>query len=47
MQAHELLADTTAYLSPRLVLDGLPPDLADRRVRGAPHTIAGIVAQTS
>ena len=44
MQAHELLADTTAYLSPRLVLDGLPPDLADRRVPGAPHTIAEIVA---
>jgi len=44
MQAHELLADTTASLSPRLVLDGLPPDPADRRVPGAPHTIAEIVA---
>jgi uncharacterized damage-inducible protein DinB len=44
MQPRELLADTTAYLSPRLVLDGLPPDLADRCVPGAPHTIAEIVA---
>jgi len=44
MQAHALLADTTAYLSPRLVLEGLPPDLPDRRVPGAPHTIAEIVA---
>jgi uncharacterized damage-inducible protein DinB len=44
MQARELLADTTAYLSPRLVLDGLAPDLADRRTAGAPHTIAEIVA---
>jgi uncharacterized damage-inducible protein DinB len=44
MQARELLADTTAYLSPRLILDALAPDLAERRVAGAPHTIAGIVA---
>ena len=42
--ARELLPDTTPYLSPRLVLDGLTPDLADRRVPGAPHTIAEIVA---
>jgi uncharacterized damage-inducible protein DinB len=44
MHARELLADTAPYLSPRLVLDGLPPDLADRRVTGAPHTITEIVA---
>jgi uncharacterized damage-inducible protein DinB len=44
MHARELLADTTAYLSPRLVLDGLPADLADRRPPGAPHSIAEIVA---
>ena len=44
MYARELLADTTAYLSPRLVLDGLAPDLAERRVPGAPHTIGEIVA---
>jgi uncharacterized damage-inducible protein DinB len=43
MHARELLADTTPYLSPRLVLDGLAPELADRRVDGAPHTIAEIV----
>ena len=44
MHARELLADTTPHLSPRLVLDGLAPDLADRRVPGAPHTISEIVA---
>ena len=44
MHARELLADTTPYLSPRYILDGLSPDLADGRVAGAPHTIAEIVA---
>jgi uncharacterized damage-inducible protein DinB len=44
MDPRALLADTTPYLSPRLVLDGLSPDLAERRVAGAPHTVADIVA---
>jgi uncharacterized damage-inducible protein DinB len=44
MQTRELLADTTAYLSPRLALDGLTPPLADQRIPGAAHTIGEIVA---
>jgi uncharacterized damage-inducible protein DinB len=44
MHTRELLVDTTPYLSPRLALDGLTPELADRRIPGAPHTIAEIVA---
>ena len=47
MQTRELLADTTAYLSPRLVLDGLTSELAERRLPGAPHTIAEIVAHVA
>jgi uncharacterized damage-inducible protein DinB len=44
MQARELLIDTAPYLSPRLALEGLTPDLAERRLPGTPHTIAAIVA---
>ncbi|MEO5822978.1 MAG: DinB family protein [Vicinamibacteraceae bacterium] len=44
MHTRELLVDTTPYLSPRLALDGITPELADRRIPGAPHTIAEIVA---
>ncbi len=44
MQARDLLIDTTPHLAPRLVLDGLSTDLADRRVPGAPHTVSEIVA---
>jgi uncharacterized damage-inducible protein DinB len=44
MHTRELLADPTAYLSPRLALDGLAPELADRSLPGAPHTIGEIVA---
>jgi len=44
MLPREYLIDTTAYLSPRHVLEGLTPDLADTGVPGGPHTIAGIVA---
>jgi uncharacterized damage-inducible protein DinB len=44
MDARPLLIDTLPFLSPRLALDGLSPELADRRVDGAPHTIAAIVA---
>jgi uncharacterized damage-inducible protein DinB len=44
MDARPLLIDTLPFLSPRHALDGLTPELADRRVPGAPHTIGDIVA---
>jgi uncharacterized damage-inducible protein DinB len=44
MLPREFLVDTTAYLAPAHVLDGLSPADADRRVAGAPHTIAEVVA---
>jgi len=44
MDPRPLLIDTLPYLSPRSTLDGLTPELADRLVDGAPHTIAEIVA---
>ncbi len=44
MHPRDLLADTTPHLSPRHVLDGLSPALADRPMPGAPHTISEIVA---
>jgi uncharacterized damage-inducible protein DinB len=44
MPPREFLIDTTAYLAPAHVLDGLSPADADRRVDGAPHTIAEVVA---
>jgi len=44
MHPRELLTDTAAYLSARHALDGLTADLAERRLPGAPHTIAEIVA---
>ena len=44
MDARSLLIDITPFLSPRPALDGLAAELADRRVDGAPHTIAEIVA---
>lgn len=44
MPPREFLIDTTAYLAPAHVLDGLSSADADRRVDGAPHTIAELVA---
>ena len=44
MDARPLLIDRLPFLSPRLALDGLTPALADRRIDGAPHTIAETVA---
>jgi uncharacterized damage-inducible protein DinB len=44
MHPRELLTDTTPYLSPRDVLDGITADEAEWRIPGAPHTIAEIVA---
>jgi uncharacterized damage-inducible protein DinB len=44
MHPRELLLDTTPFIAPAQGLDGLAPDDADRRLPGAPHTIAEIVA---
>ncbi len=44
MDARPLLIDTLPFLGPRLTLDGMTADLADRRLDGAPHTIAETVA---
>ena len=44
MDARPLLIDTVPFLSPRHALDGLTPELADRRGPGAPHTVAELVA---
>ena len=44
MNPRPLLIDTIAYLSPKPALDGLTADVAGRRVPGASHSIAEIVA---
>ena len=44
MDPRPLLIDTLPFLSPRHTLDTIAPELADRRVPGAPHTIAELVA---
>lgn len=44
MNARELLAEPMEYLAPARALEGLTTELADRRLPGAGHTIAEIVA---
>jgi hypothetical protein len=44
MNAHELLTEPIGFLAPARALEGLSPDFAERRVDGAPHSIAEIVA---
>lgn len=44
MDPRPLLIDTLPFLGPRPALDGLTAELADRRVPGAPHSIAELVA---
>jgi uncharacterized damage-inducible protein DinB len=44
MNSRELLIDTHAYMPPAGALEGLSAEYAERRVDGAPHTIAEIVA---
>lgn len=44
MNVQELLTAPLAYLAPEKVLDGLSPQDAERRVAGAPHSVAEIVA---
>jgi uncharacterized damage-inducible protein DinB len=43
MNPRDLLIDTHAYMSPPGVLEGLSVEDAERRVSGAPHSIAEIV----
>lgn len=44
MHYREFLAAPVAHHAPRVILDGLTIDLAERRAPGAPHSIAEIVA---
>ena len=44
MNAQELLTEPIGFLAPARALEGLSPELADRRVDGATHSIAEIVA---
>ena len=44
MNAHELLTEPIGFLAPARALEGLSPELADRRIDGASHSIAEIVA---
>ena len=44
MNARELLLEPFEFLAPERALDGLAPDLAERRLEGANHSIAEIVA---
>jgi uncharacterized damage-inducible protein DinB len=44
MNSRELLIDTNAYNAPGRSLEGLSAEDAGRRIPGAPHTIADIVA---
>ena len=44
MHARELLLEPVAFLAPARALEGLSPELADRRVEGVSHSIAEIVA---
>lgn len=47
MKPRELLIDTLDYLPPRKVLEGLSASDAERRIEGAPHSVAAIVAHMS
>jgi uncharacterized damage-inducible protein DinB len=44
MSVRELLIDTFAYIPPRHAVDGLSVEDAERRVAGAPHSVAEIIA---
>src|ERR1700754_3376222 len=47
MDARELLIDTLAYIPPAKALDQLTPDQAERRIAGANHSIAELVAHVT
>jgi uncharacterized damage-inducible protein DinB len=44
MHARELLLEPLAFLAPARAVDGLSPELAERRVDGVNHSVAEIVA---
>ena len=44
MNPRELLTEPIGFLAPARALEGLSPELADRRMDGASHSIAEIVA---
>jgi uncharacterized damage-inducible protein DinB len=44
MNVRELLVDTFAYIPPRHAIDGLSAEDAERRVAGATHSVAEIIA---
>ena len=44
MNSRELLIEPIAYLAPGKTLEGLTPEQADRRVAGANHSMAEILA---
>ena len=44
MNSRDFLIDTHAHIPPAQALEGLSPEDAERRVTGAPHSIAEIVA---
>jgi uncharacterized damage-inducible protein DinB len=47
MSVRELLVETVAHIPPASALDGLAPAEAERRVPGASHSIAEIVAHVT
>lgn len=44
MDSRELLIETSSYIAPARALEGLSAEDAERRLPGAPHSIAEIVA---
>jgi uncharacterized damage-inducible protein DinB len=44
MTEHELLIETTPFMTPGAIVDAIDESDAERRVPGAPHSIAEVVA---
>jgi uncharacterized damage-inducible protein DinB len=44
MNVHEMLVEPLTYIAPARALEGLPAELAHRRVPNAAHTVAELVA---
>jgi uncharacterized damage-inducible protein DinB len=47
MNLREFLVSPLAHLAPAKILDGLDAEAAESRIRGAPHSIAEIVAHVA
>ena len=47
MNAHELLVENTSYIAPLKAIEGLAAGDAERRLPGAPHSIAEVVAHAA